>query len=52
MHQEIFQEHLVLAEMLQFSKDLFDVSRTLQVMFVGESATDYGGPRREYFLLL
>ena len=36
----------------QFSKYSFDVSKMLKVIFIGESAVDDGGPRREYFQLL
>ncbi len=36
----------------QFSKQAFDVSKTLRVRFVGEAAVDEGGPRREFFHLL
>ena len=35
-----------------FSKESFDVSMMLKVMFIGESAVDDGGPQREYFQLL
>ena len=35
-----------------FSKDSFDVTKLLKVRFVGESAIDDGGPRREFFQLL
>ena len=36
----------------QFSKDSFDITKMLKVCFVGESAIDDGGPRREFFQLL
>ena len=36
----------------QFSRLSFDVSKMLQVRFVGEEAVDEGGPRREFFHLL
>jgi len=36
----------------QFSKGSFDVTKMLQVRFVGEEAVDTGGPRREFFHLL
>ena len=36
----------------QFSKRSFDVTKMLQVRFVGEEAVDTGGPRREFFHLL
>lgn len=36
----------------QFSRANFDVSKMLQVRFVGEEAVDEGGPRREFFHLL
>ena len=36
----------------QFTKDSFNVSKFLKVRFIGESAIDDGGPRREYFQLL
>ena len=36
----------------QFSKPTFDVSKLLQVWFIGEEAVDEGGPRREFFNLL
>ncbi len=35
-----------------FSKDSFDVTKILKVKFVGESAIDDGGPRREFFKLI
>ena len=35
-----------------FSKPTFNVSKTLKVIFMGESAVDDGGPRREFFQLL
>lgn len=35
----------------QFARGSFDVSKMLQVRFVGE-AVDVGGPRREFFHLL
>ena len=38
--------------MRQFAKESFDVSKYLKVKFIGESAVDDGGPRREYFQLL
>lgn len=36
----------------QFTKTSFDVSKLLQVRFIGEEAVDEGGPRREFFHLL
>ena len=36
----------------QFSRSSFDVSKLLKVCFIGESAVDDGGPRREFFRLL
>ena len=36
----------------QFSRLSFDVSKMLQVRFVGEEAVDEGGPRRAFFHLL
>ena len=36
----------------QVSKDSFNVSKMLKVIFIGESAVDDSGPRREYFQLL
>ena len=36
----------------QFSKPTLDVSKMLQVRFVGEEAVDEGGPRRKFFNLL
>lgn len=36
----------------QFSRPSFDVSKLLKVCFIGESAVDDGGPRREFFRLL
>ena len=38
--------------MRAFSKPTFNVSKTLKVIFMGESAVDDGGPRREFFQLL
>ena len=38
--------------MRQVSKESFNVSKYLKVKFIGESAVDDGGPRREYFQLL
>ena len=35
-----------------FSRPTFVVSKMLKVNFIGESAIDDGGPRREYFQLL
>ena len=35
-----------------FSRPTFDVSKMLKVTFIGESAVDDGGPRREFFQLL
>lgn len=35
----------------QFSKGSFDVTKMLQVRFVGEEAIDTGGPQREFFHL-
>ena len=36
----------------QFSRGSSDVSKMLQVRFVGEEAVDEGGPHREFFHLL
>ena len=41
------------ADSLQaFSRPTFNVSKMLKVVFIGESAVDDGGPRREFFQLL
>jgi len=43
----------LLADSLRaFSKPTFNESKMLKVTFMGESAVDDGGPRREYFQLL
>ena len=44
--------HIFTDSLRQFTKSSFDVSKILQVTFVGEAAVDDGGPRREYFKLL
>ena len=44
--------HIFTDSLSQFTKSLFDVSKMLQVTFVGEAIVDDGGPRREYFNLL
>ena len=36
----------------QFNRESFDVTKLLRVSFIGESAIDTGGPRREFFRLL
>lgn len=36
----------------QFSRKTFDVTKMLNVIFVGESGSDEGGPRREFLHLL
>lgn len=36
----------------QFNRDSFDISKLIRVTFIGESAIDTGGPRREFFRLL
>ena len=48
----IRRSHVFLDALRQFSKRSFDVSKMLQVRFVGEQAVDEGGPRREFFYLL
>lgn len=48
----IRRSHLFSDALRQFSKANFDVSKMLQVRFVGEAAVDEGGPRREFFHLL
>ena len=46
------RSHIFTDSLRQFSKSSFDVSKILRVTFVGESAVDDGGPRREFFQLL
>ena len=36
----------------RFNRSSFDVSKLLHITFLGESAVDTGGPRREFFRLL
>ena len=43
------RSHMFADSCRQFSKDTFNVSKMLKVTFIGESAVDDGGPRREYF---
>lgn len=46
------RSHVFSDALRQFSKRSFDVSKMLQVRFIGEQAVDEGGPRREFFHLL
>jgi hypothetical protein len=46
------RSHIFADSFRHFSKESFDVSKMLKVVFVGECAIDDGGPRREYFQLL
>ena len=46
------RSHVFEDSVRQFSKDTFNVTKILKVRFVGESAVDDGGPRREFFQLL
>ncbi len=46
------RSHIFEDSFRQFSKNSFDVTKMLKVVFVGESAIDDGGPRREFFHLL
>ena len=46
------RSHIFEDSFRHFSKDSFDVTKLLKVRFVGESAIDDGGPRREFFQLL
>lgn len=46
------RSHIYDDSVRQFVKDSFNVSKFLKVKFIGESAVDDGGPRREYFQLL
>ena len=48
----IRRSHIFTDALRQFSKRSFDVSKMLQVRFIGEEAVDEGGPRREFFHLL
>ena len=48
----IRRSHLLTDALRQFSKFKFDVTKMLQVRFIGEEAVDAGGPRREFFHLL
>lgn len=46
------RSHLFSDSLRQFCRKSFDVTKMLQVRFVGEEAVDEGGPRREFFHLL
>ena len=48
----IRRSHVFSDALRQFSKRSFDVSKMIQVQFIGEQAVDEGGPRREFFHLL
>ena len=48
----IRRSHVFSDALRQFAKRSFDVSKMLQVRFLGEEAVDEGGPRRELFHLL
>ena len=48
----IRRSHLISDAFEQFGKKNFDPSGLLKVCFVGESAEDVGGPRREFFRLI
>ena len=52
MQQIHVSSHIFADSFRHFSKDSFDVSKMLKVVFVGESAIDDGGPRCEIFQLL
>ena len=51
-HIIVRRKHLLKDAMKAFSKPKFEVSKYLRVRFIGESAQDEGGPRREFFRLL
>ena len=46
------RSHLISDTLDHFSNKEFDCSLLLKVCFIGESAEDIGGPRREFFRLL
>ena len=48
----IRRSHLLSDALQQFSRKSFDVTKMLKVSFIGESAVDAGGPRREFFYLV
>lgn len=52
MRIHVRRSHIFEDSVRQFSKDSFNTSKMLKVLFIGESAVDDGGPRREYFQLL
>ena len=46
------RSHLISDTFEQFNNKSFDCSLLLKIFFVGESAEDIGGPKREFFRLL
>lgn len=46
------RKYLLADSLRAFSKPTFNLSKMLKITFMGESAVDDGGPRREYFQLL
>ena len=48
----IRRQFLLQDALKQFNRSSFDVSKLLRITFLGESAVDTGGPRREFFRLL
>lgn len=51
-HIHIRRNRLFADSLRAFSRPTFNVSKMLKVTFIGESAVDDGGPRREFFQLL
>lgn len=51
-HLIIRRKHLFPDALKAFKRSMFDVSKHLRVRFLGESAQDEGGPRREFFRYL
>ena len=46
------RSHIFSDALRTFSRATFDIAKFLKVTFVGKSAVDEGGPRREFFCLL